>query len=66
MLAGNRTLYDQAVAVGGTRYIIGAIPGFTQADWRAHFGPQWDNFRRAKQQFDPDNVLTPGQGMFPG
>jgi cytokinin dehydrogenase len=66
MLAGNRTLYDQAVAVGGTRYIIGAIPGFTQADWRAHFGSQWDDFRRAKQQFDPDNVLTPGQGMFPG
>jgi cytokinin dehydrogenase len=66
MLAGNRTLYDDAVDIGGTRYIIGAIPGFTQADWRNHFGSQWDAFRAAKQRFDPDNVLTPGQGMFPG
>jgi cytokinin dehydrogenase len=66
MLAGNRTLYDDAVDIGGTRYIIGAIPGFTQTDWRNHFGSQWDAFRAAKQRFDPDNVLTPGQGMFPG
>jgi hypothetical protein len=66
MLAGNRTLYDDAVDIGGTRYIIGAIPGFTQADWRNHFGSQWDAFQAAKQRFDPDNVLTPGQGMFPG
>jgi hypothetical protein len=66
MLAGNRTLYDDAIDIGGTRYIIGAIPGFTQADWRNHFGSQWDAFRAAKQRFDPDNVLTPGQGMFPG
>jgi FAD/FMN-containing dehydrogenase len=66
MLAGNRALYDDAVAVGGTRYIIGAIPGFTQANWRNHFGSQWDRLRLAKQRFDPDNVLTPGQGMFPG
>ena len=66
MLAGNRQLYDDAVDIGGTRYIIGAIPGFTQADWRNHFGSQWADFRQAKLRFDPDNVLTPGQGMFPG
>jgi hypothetical protein len=66
MLAGNRTLYDAAVAVGGTRYVIGAIPHFTPRDWRRHFGDSWDLLSRAKQRFDPDNVLTPGQGMFQG
>jgi cytokinin dehydrogenase len=64
MLAGNRTLYDRAVAIGGTRYAIGAIPDFTPRDWRRHFGDAWDFLARAKQRFDPDHVLTPGQGMF--
>lgn len=64
MLAGNRALYDRAVAIGGTRYVIGAIPGFTPHDWRRHFGPAWDFLVRAKLRFDPDHILTPGQGMF--
>lgn len=66
MLAGNRALYDQAVAVGGTRYVIGAIPDFSPRDWRRHFGDAWEFLARAKQRFDPDHVLTPGQGMFRG
>jgi FAD/FMN-containing dehydrogenase len=65
MLADNRTLYDRAVAVGGTRYVIGAIPDFTPRDWRRHFGATWDFLAGAKQRFDPDRILTPGQGMFP-
>jgi cytokinin dehydrogenase len=65
MLAGNRTLYDRAITAGGTRYVIGAIPGFTPRDWRRHFGPTWDFLARAKQRFDPDRILTPGQGIFP-
>jgi hypothetical protein len=64
MLAGNRALYDQAVTVGGTRYVIGAIPEFSPRDWRRHFGDAWDLLARSKQRFDPDHVLTPGQGMF--
>jgi hypothetical protein len=64
MLAGNRTLYDQAVAVGGTRYISSAIPEFSPRDWRRHFGNAWELLSRAKQRFDPDHVLTPGQGIF--
>jgi cytokinin dehydrogenase len=65
MLASNRALYDRAVAVGGTRYIIGAIPDFTPADWRRHFGDVADFLAASKRRFDPANVLTPGQGMFP-
>jgi cytokinin dehydrogenase len=63
MLASNRALYDAAVAEGGTRYSIGAIP-FSRADWRRHFGPVWPFLVAAKYRFDPDNVLTPGQGIF--
>jgi FAD/FMN-containing dehydrogenase len=66
MLASNRTLYDQAVAAGGTRYLVGAIPELSPRDWQRHFGDAWDFLARAKRRFDPDHVLTPGQGMFRG
>jgi cytokinin dehydrogenase len=65
MLAQNRTLYDLARQLDGTRYIIGAIPNFTPHDWQRHYGPVWDFLVRSKRHFDPDNVLTPGQGIFP-
>ncbi|HEU4732157.1 MAG TPA: hypothetical protein VFT22_29885 [Kofleriaceae bacterium] len=55
----------RAVALGGTRYVIGAIPDYPPADWRLHFGPTWDTLARAEQRFDPDHLVTPGQGMFP-
>jgi cytokinin dehydrogenase len=60
----NRTLYERARDMGGTRLTTTAIP-FSQADWIHHYGPAWESFRKAKQRFDPNNVLTPGQGMFP-
>jgi FAD/FMN-containing dehydrogenase len=64
MLADNRRLYDAVVGAGGTRYVIGAIPEFTPQDWQRHFGPQWEFLTQAKRRYDPDNVLTPGWGMF--
>jgi cytokinin dehydrogenase len=64
LVAMNRTLYDRARDMGGTRLTSSAIP-FSQADWIQHYGPVWESFRNAKQRFDPSNVLTPGQGMFP-
>jgi cytokinin dehydrogenase len=64
MLAQNRALYDSVVAMGGKRYVIGAIPDYTTADWEQHFGLEWDFLVEAKNRFDPDNVLTPGQGIF--
>jgi hypothetical protein len=63
MLARNRELYDAARAVGGVRYPIGAIE-FSQADWAAHYGPEWPQFQALKHQYDPDGVLTPGPGIF--
>lgn len=64
LLEQNRTFYDEAVALGGKRYIIGAIPRMTRADWRAHFGRSWPRLLLSKLAFDPDRVLTPGQGIF--
>jgi FAD/FMN-containing dehydrogenase len=64
MLTDNRRLYDEVVGYGGTRYVIGAIPDFTPQDWQRHFGPIWEVLTRAKRRYDPDNVLTPGWGMF--
>jgi cytokinin dehydrogenase len=63
LIAVNRAQYDQAVAVGGTHYPVGAVP-LTPADWRAHFGDQWPAFRAAKRRYDPRHVLAPGQGIF--
>jgi FAD/FMN-containing dehydrogenase len=64
MIAMNRALYDRAVAAGGTQYPLGSIP-VTPVDWRVHYGSAFDFVEDAKERFDPDDVLTPGQGIFP-
>lgn len=63
-LAQNRRIYDGAVARGGKQYLIGAVPDVGAADWRRHFGARWPGLAAAKARFDPDHVLTPGQGIF--
>jgi hypothetical protein len=64
MLDQNRRFYDRAVALGAKRYLVGAVPGMGRADWRRHFGRHWDGLAAAKRRYDPDYVLTPGQGFF--
>ncbi len=64
MIADNRSIYERNRDLGGTRYAIGAVP-FTQQDWQRHFGAAWPAMVAAKQRYDPGNVLTPGQGIFP-
>lgn len=64
MVRNNRALYDQAVAVGGKRYVISAIAGLTANDHQTHFGDFWSELVSAKQTFDPDGILTPAQGIF--
>lgn len=64
MLGQNRRFYDLAVSLGGKRYLYGAIPDMTRADWRRHFGRDWWRLVAAKHRYDPDHVLTPGQGFF--
>ncbi|MEP7120594.1 MAG: FAD-binding protein [Byssovorax sp.] len=63
LVAANRVIYDDCVAVGGKRYPIDSVP-MSHADWQAHFSPLWILFVLAKIEFDPDNILAPGQGIF--
>ena len=63
MVASNRALFEQARELGGVRYPMNAIP-FTQEDWKRHFGSEWKDFVQAKREYDPRNIMTPGQGIF--
>jgi FAD/FMN-containing dehydrogenase len=64
MIAGNRSWYERARALGGVAYPVGTIP-LTTEDWRAHFGAAEPGFTAAKHRFDPAGILSPGQGIFP-
>lgn len=63
LLADNRALLDRAVAIGGKRYPISAVP-LRPADYPEHYGIAWWPFVAAKRRWDPRNVLTPGQQIF--
>jgi FAD/FMN-containing dehydrogenase len=63
MLSANRSLFEQARALGGYEYPIGSIP-MTGGDWREHFGTEFPFLAAARGKYDPNGILTPGQGMF--
>jgi FAD/FMN-containing dehydrogenase len=63
MVADNRAFFERNRYLGGKRYVIDAIP-FSQEDWQQHFRPVWGRLVSAKRRYDPDNLLTPGQGIF--
>ncbi len=65
LVAANRRLFEQARAVGGYFYPVDSVP-MSPDDWRRHFGPRWHQLQAAKQAFDPDDLLAPGQGVFHG
>jgi cytokinin dehydrogenase len=62
--ARNNAWFEMARQLGGTRYPIGTLD-FTPSDWRQHYGPTWKAFKKAKDEFDPNNILAPGPGIFP-
>lgn len=64
MLAANQALLARMRAVGGKIYPPYApIP--SRAEWQEHYGAEiWRRFTAAKTRFDPNNVLTPGAGIF--
>lgn len=61
-LATNARLLHECVALGGGLYPISAVPA-PAADPRRTYR-HWERLAAAKQRFDPDRVLTPGQGLF--
>lgn len=63
MTALNRTAFDRATAAGGNAYPVNALP-MSPKDWQGHFGEAWDTLATAKERYDPQGVLAPGQGVF--
>ena len=61
--ARNNAWYDIARELGGFRYPIGTMD-FSHGDWRRHYGPVWEAFKKAKEDFDPEGILAPGPGIF--
>ena len=45
--------------MGGKRYLSGWI-AFDAAQWKAHYGDQWDFVVNSKKKFDPHGVINPG------
>jgi cytokinin dehydrogenase len=58
-----RARFEAARAVGGTLYPIGSTP-MSKADWAQQYGPLYPILRALKEIFDPENILTPGPGIF--
>ena len=63
LIAANRALFERAAMLGGKRYPFDSVP-MTRHDWQKHYQPLWGAFVSAKRHFDPDEILTPGQGIF--
>jgi cytokinin dehydrogenase len=63
-LTYNRMLVERCREIGGTHYPIGMVD-LSQKDWEIHYGSCWEQVVQLKQRFDPDRILTPGQGIFP-
>jgi cytokinin dehydrogenase len=51
--------------MGGKRYLSGWI-SFNEAQWKSHYGDQWDRVVELKKKFDPKGVLNPGFVKYPG
>ena len=64
MLSANHMLVPRCIKMGGKVYPPFA-PALSREAWKQHYGTQtWQRFVAAKRRYDPNNVLTPGAGVF--
>ena len=63
LVDANKAAYGRVKAAGGTLYPVSALP-LSKSEWRDHFGPAFGQLDAAKQQYDPDEILTPGYEIF--
>ena len=63
LVADNRALFERATALGGKRYPFDSVP-MTKQDWQEHYQPAWGQLVSAKHIYDPEGILTTGQGIF--
>lgn len=50
---------DLSEAMGGKRYLSGLIQ-FDKQKWKQHYDPVWNDMKRMKKKYDPNNLLNPG------
>jgi cytokinin dehydrogenase len=64
MLTANQLLVERCLKDRGKIYPPFAPP-MSRENWQLHYGPRlWQRLAAAKKRFDPNNVLTPGAGVF--
>jgi FAD/FMN-containing dehydrogenase len=63
LVDANKATYGRVKAAGGTLYPVSALP-MSKGEWRDHFGSAFGQLDAAKQQYDPDEILTPGYEIF--
>jgi FAD/FMN-containing dehydrogenase len=63
LVDANHATYERVKAAGGTLYPVSAFP-MSKGEWRDHFGSAFGQLDAAKQQYDPDEILTPGYEIF--
>ena len=63
LLAKNRYWFERARDLGGKSYPVNAL-SFSREDWIRHFNESWETFVHTKASLDPQQLLTPGQGIF--
>jgi cytokinin dehydrogenase len=63
LVDANKATYGRVKAAGGTLYPVSALP-MSKGERRDHFGPAFGQLDAAKQQYDPDEILTPGHEIF--
>ena len=64
LLAATHVLLPRVLAAGGKIYPP-YCPILSKQQWLEHYGPEvLQRFTAAKKKFDPNNVLTPGPGIF--
>ncbi len=65
MTAETRGLFERMSSMGGKCYIAHSSIRLSPTGWEDHFGPEaWRRLVDAKRRFDPNQVLTPGPGIF--
>lgn len=63
MATDNIACYARMRSVGGMDYPVGSVAPSVD-DWVTFYGPAWTEFAKAKDRYDPHQVLTPGPGIF--
>jgi FAD/FMN-containing dehydrogenase len=63
LVGANKATYGRVTATGSTVYPVSALP-MSKGEWRDHFGSAFGQLDAAKQQYDPDEILTPGYEIF--